>query len=354
MAKKIVLLLWAILLGTGAGADDGRIIRDAMGRTVEVPPVHKVQRILALGSSMAFVTYMGAQDRVVGVEDLEKDELSKPYIMLNKKLVADLPVVCKGGAVRIPNFERIIELKPDVVFLVSVDPAEADNFQRKLRTPVVVVSQGQPAFDEEIFFASILLTGDVLGCTQRAEELIAGIKALPKKLTYRPDPADQAVAYVGGLSYRGNQDLKSTSGNFFPMIMAGVGNVADSTGRQGHHFINKEFLLQANPPLIFIDANGLPLIVEDARINPKYYQRLQAIQNKNAWVLLPHTSYWNNPEILYINAFFMAKTAYPEKYPDMDPVAMADEIFMLFNGAPQYEDFVRLVGPLGPLFLDKD
>lgn len=52
---------------------------------------------------------------------------------------------------RIPNFERIIELKPDVV-LVSVDPAEPDNFQRKLRVPVVVVSQGQPVFDEEIFF----------------------------------------------------------------------------------------------------------------------------------------------------------------------------------------------------------
>ncbi|GAB1410652.1 iron ABC transporter substrate-binding protein [Desulfovibrionales bacterium] len=355
MAKKIIYCIVALMLlaTSSAGADDGsRIVVDAMGRRVEVPPAHQVRRVIALGSSMAFVTFMGAQDRVVGVEDLEKDELSKPYIMLNKKLVADLPVVCKGGAVRIPNFERIIELKPDVVFLVSVDPAEPDNFQRKLRVPVVVVSQGQPVFDEEIFFSSLVLTGDVLGCTTRAQELVQGIKSLPKRLSYRPDPTDQVMAYVGGLSYRGNQDIKSTSGNFFPMLLAGVGNVADSTGRTGHHFVNKEFLLQANPPLLFIDSNGLPLIREDARLHPEYYQRLQAIEKKNAWVLLPHTSYWNNPELLYINAFFMAKIAYPKQYPDLDPVAMADEIFTLFNGAPQYDDFVRLVGPIGPLSLE--
>lgn len=354
MAKKLILLLWLLLLGTGVGASEGRTIIDAMGRTVEVPPADKVQRVLALGSSMAFVTYMGAQDRVVGVEDLEQEELSKPYIMLNKELALKLPVVGKGGAVRIPDFERIIGLKPDVLFLVSVDPAEPDNFQRKLRIPVVVVSQGQPVFDQELFFQSILLTGEVLGCTDRAEELVQGIKALPEKLHYRPEPSKQALAYVGGLSYRGNQDIKSTSGHFFPMQMAGVLNVADSTGRQGHHFVNKEFLLQANPPLIFIDSNGLALIGEDARVHPEYYKRLQAITSGNAWVLLPHTSYWNNPEILYINAFFMAKIAYPDQYPDLDPVVLADEIFTLFNGAPQYADFVRLVGPVGPFSLDHE
>lgn len=360
MAKKLILLFVLLMLSAtvwpeAALAEQAgfRTVIDAMGRKVEVPPADHIQRVLALGGSMAFVTFMGAQDRVVGVEDLDKDELSKPYIMLNKKLVADLPVVAKGGAVRIPNFERIIDLKPDVLFLVSVDPAEPDNFQRKLRVPVIVVSQGQTSFDEAVFFESILLTGEVLGRTARAKELVQGIRALPEKLHYRPEPEKQALAYVGGLSYRGNQDIKSTSGHFFPMRMAGIANVADSTGRKGHHFINKEFLLQANPPLIFIDSNGLALIREDARVHPEYYQRLQAIASGNAWVLLPHTSYWNNPELLYINAFFMAKTAYPDQYPDLDPAAMADEIFTLFNGAPQYDDFVRLVGPPGPFSLDK-
>ena len=67
--------------------------------------------------------------------------------------------------------------------------------------------------------------------------------------------------------------------------------------------------------------------------------------------MLPHTAYFNNPEILYINAFFMAKAAYPEHYATMNPEAEADAIFTLFNGAPQYKDFVRLCGRPGRLQL---
>lgn len=354
MAKKLVCCLWALMLTSTALAQEIRTVTDALGRKVDLPPAQTIERVLALGGSMAFVTYLGAQNLVVGVEDMDQRELSKPYIMLNKELAKTLPVVGQGGAVRIPDFERIVGLQPDVVFLLSMDPAEPDNFQRKLRVPVIVLSQGQPTFDQEIFLQSILLAGQVLGHTDRAQELVQGIMALPEKLDYRPENTEQVMAYVGGLSYRGNQDLKSTSSHFFPMHLARVANVADGTGRKGHHFVHKEFLLQANPPLIFMDSNGLALIREDMRVHPEYYQHLQAITSGNTWVLLPHTSYWNNPEILYINAFFMAKIAYGQHYPDLDPIAMADEIFTLFNGAPQYADFVRLVGPVGPLTMDHD
>ena len=47
----------------------------------------------------------------------------------------------------------------------------------------------------------------------------------------------------------------------------------------------------------------------------------------------------------------MAKAAYPEHYATMNPEAEADAIFTLFNGAPQYKDFVRLCGRPGRLQL---
>ena len=170
-----------------------------------------------------------------------------------------VPVVGKAGAVRVPNYERIVGLSPDVVFVISTDPSEPDLLQRKLRVPVIALSQGQPAFDSELFLESILLAGSILGREERAHELVTGVRALATRL---PAPAEEAMAqaYVGGLSYRGNQDIKSTAADFLPFTLAGVKNMADGMGRSGHFFINREFLLAANPPLIFIDGNGLPLI----------------------------------------------------------------------------------------------
>lgn len=329
-----------------------RILTDALGRTVRLPPAEHIRRLVALGSSMAFITYLNAQNLVVGVEDFDQtDDLAKPYVLRNRERFRSLPVVGKAGAVRLPDYERIVALKPDVVFIVSTDPGEPDLLQRKLRLPVVAVSQGQPQFDQEIFLRSIRLTGQALGREARAAQLVQGIRALTARLAYRPAPHERRKAYVGGLSYKGNQDLRSTSGRFLPLELAGLDNVADSAGRAGHFFVNKEFLLAANPPLIFIDANGLPLIRQGLRADPAYYRRLKALTRGNVWLLLPHTAYFNNPEILYINAFFMAKAAYPEHYAHLDPEAEADAVFTLFNGAPQYRDFVRLCGRPGRLQL---
>ncbi|MGE4310088.1 ABC transporter substrate-binding protein [Desulfovibrio sp.] len=350
MAKALSLLLLALVLLTGAAPAGARPVTDAMGRLVEVPEPQNVRRVIALGSSMAFVTYLGAQDRIVGVEDIDKAVIAKPYVLCNRERFKDLPVVGKGGAVRVPNYERIVALNPDVVFIISTDPSEPDQIQRKLRVPVIVLSQGLPAFDSEIFFESILLAGNILGREERAQELVTGIGDLAKRL---PVPAEQAMvqAYMGGLSYKGNQDIKSTAADFLPFTLSGVKNMVDGMGQSGHFFINREFLLAADPPLIFIDGNGLPLIRQALGSERRYYERLTALTSGNTWLLLPHTAYFNNPEVLYINAFFMAKAAYPQRYSSLDPEALADEIFILFNGCPLYEDMVRVTGRPGRLQL---
>lgn len=350
MAKALSLLMLALTLLTGAPHAGARSVTDAMGRIVEVPEPENIKRIVALGSSMAFVTYLGAQDKIVGVEDIDKTIIAKPYVLCNRELFKDLPVVGKAGAVRVPNYERIVGLGPDVVFIISTDPAEPDLLQRKLRIPVIALSQGLPAFDSEIFLDSILLAGSILGKKERAEEVVGGVRALAALLP-APPAGEEARAYVGGLSYRGNQDIKSTAADFLPFALSGIKNMADGMGRSGHFFINKEFLLAANPPLIFIDGNGLPLIRQGLGSERAYYERLTALTSGNAWLLLPHTAYFNNPEVLYINAFFMAKAAYPQRYAGLDPEAIADEIFILFNGYPLYEDMVRVTGRPGRLQL---
>lgn len=311
-----------------------RTLADVFGRRVEAPD--KVERLLALGSSMCFVSYLRAQGLAVGVEDIDKKVSTKPYIVVNRERVRDLPVVGKAGAVRIPNYEEIIRLRPDVIFIVSTDRAEPDLIQRKTGIPVFAVGYGITTFDQDVFLRSIELVGEVLGRTERARELAAYVRSLAGELAYRPGDGEAAAAYVGGLSYKGNQGIVSTSADFFPMRLAGVRNVVEGLSSAGHLFVNREFLLGADPPVLFLDGNGLPLIREELGTSPGYYERFTALRNGAAYTLLPNTSYFMNPQMLYVNAFFLAKIAYPRAYPDLDPVAKADEIFTAFNGVPLY------------------
>jgi len=334
MRKTACFLCTALLCVFAALPAQARTLTDVFDRRVEVPDT--VRRLVALGSSMAYVTYLGAQDLAVGVEDIEKTFSTKPYIIVNKDRIKDVPVIGKAGAVRIPNYEEIIRLKPDVIFIVSTDRGEPDLIQRKTNIPVVSVGYGSTRFVPETFLRSIELVGEALQRTDKARRLTDYVRSLAGQLDRGPSGDARATAYVGGLSYKGNQGIISTSADFYPMQLAGIRNVAGKTGSSSHLFVNKEFLLSANPPLLYLDGNGMPLIMDGIRSDGRYYGRFKALRQGNAYALVPNTSYFMNPQMLYVNAFFMAKTAYPEAYPDLDPVAKADEIFTAFNGEPLY------------------
>jgi iron complex transport system substrate-binding protein len=212
--------------------------------------------------------------------------------------------------------------------------SEVEDLQRQLSLlKVVGLSFQGPSgeYDQDAFLGSIRTAGQVLDRTDRARELIEYVSGLKAGLPYDPGPGRRAKAYVGGLSSRGNRDLTSTTARSMPLDMAKIDNLMAGAA-PGGAFISKEHLLSLNPPLLFIDANGLELIREAISKDPTFYQRLRALTNGDAYLTLPHTSYLANVETQYANAFFMAKSAYPDKYPDLDLVAKSDEIFMAFDG----------------------
>ncbi|MDR2442414.1 MAG: ABC transporter substrate-binding protein [Deltaproteobacteria bacterium] len=306
-------------------------VTDVFDRQVEVPD--KVERVIALGGSMMFLTYLGAVDMAVGVEEIEKTVISKPYIMVNAQKIKDKPIVGSGGSMRLYNVEEIILLKPDVVFILATNRGEVDDLQRQINKKVIGLSiQGEDGeYDEAIFLRSILTIGQAMGMEGRAQKLADYVANLKNELSYDPGPGQRAKAYVGGLSSRGNRDLMSTTAKSMPMALAKIDNLMAGAA-PGAAFISKEHLLAINPPLLFIDANGLELIREAISKDPLFYQRLTALVDSNAFLTLPHNSYLFNVETQYANAFYMAKMAYPAGYPDLDPAAKADEIYTAFYG----------------------
>jgi iron complex transport system substrate-binding protein len=318
-----------------------KTVTDAQGRKVTVPD--RVERLIALGSSMSFVTYMKAQNLAVGVEDIDKrTNFPKPYIYANMDAVKNLPVVAKGGPAQSYNVEAIISLKPDVVFINSEDGTVADMLRRKTRIPVVAVGYGRGSFDLKAYMQSITLTGEVLNRQKRAAELNAYIKNVISRLNI--SVPHKASAYIGGIGYKGFQGIDSTAGDFLPFNIAKVSNLALKAGKKSQMFVNKEFVVSLSPQLVFLDSEGFKIMQKQFGDAPQLFRKLPAFKNGRVYQLLPNTAYYVNPEVMLANAFMVAKAAYPQKYAAIDPVTEADRVFETFVGVPLYGQFEKDTG----------
>jgi len=163
----------------------GRTVTDLAGRKVAVPD--KVERLIALGpGSLRLVAYLGATDRIVGIEDLEKrmarDLYVRPYAStLGDKFLA-LPVVGTGGPGALPDPEKVLMCRPDLIVAVSIDPAQLNNIRAKTNVPTIYLSYGALGVWREEARRSLTLLGEVLGKNERAARLNEYVRSLEEDL----------------------------------------------------------------------------------------------------------------------------------------------------------------------------
>jgi len=334
-----LLTLGAGLLPVRAAGQPGVVITDEAGRSVTVPA--RVNRIVPLGGATRFVTYLQAAELVAGVENLEKKplEAGRLYGLAVADKVRDLPVIGEGGpGGKLPDFERIIAVHPDLVVAVGLDSAQVNTIQDKTGIPVVSLNSGAMAvLDLKQTRESLTLLGRLLGRTERAGELAAYIHGLEQDLRARTaDRKDRPTAYVGAIGYRGKHGITSTEAGYAPLTWINGHNVADAIKQPGHVFIDQEKLLLWNPDVIFLDAGGIDKVREDYLKNPAFYAMLGAFQNDRVWVMPPYNYYHTNIETALANAYFLGKILYPEAFADIEPADKADAIFDFFIGVKAY------------------
>ena len=135
----VVLCIMAVILSLSAcGGDqnknaatdqeDMRQIVDAAGREVLIPK--EVDTLVCLGvGSLRFTIYNNGIDKVVGVEDIEKDvPVTKPAIYAYRDKISTLPSI---GTAAEPNTEALIQLAPDVI-ISSNEKGNADTITYNL------------------------------------------------------------------------------------------------------------------------------------------------------------------------------------------------------------------------------
>ncbi len=355
--KKIVICC-LILMGIAGGAVAQQIyIKDMAGRNVTVP--YDPAKIICLGpGTLRLIVYLNAQDKVAGVEDMEKrNPAGRPYWLANLHL-AGLPRIGPGGPASInkkPDLEAVLNVNPDLIFMTQTDISIADQVQEQLHIPIVILSYGAfGTFDEQIY-ESLKLAGKILNREKRAEDVIAFIESARKELEAKtkdlPD-TEKPDIFVGGIGMRGAQSIESSEKNYIPLKWANAKNIAEKIApTEGSHvFMDKEKLLVLNPDVIFIDGGGLKLIEQDIARKPEYYKALKAFQKKRVYTLLPFNSYSTNAETALADAYAIARILYPKVFADTDPEKKADEIYTFMVGKPVYAEMKKDFGKIGAVF----
>lgn len=318
-------------------------VTDLLEREVEVPA--NVDSVIALGAgALRMISYAGAQNMVIGVEESEHDQtLAKCYNYVNYDSFKDLPIVGTGGAGTYEAYEEeILELAPDVIFAAYPEDL-ADDLQNKTGIPVVVITYDGGMFDEKLY-KSMEIIGDVLNCQDRCTEVVDALKGWQEDLNNRtaniPEES-KPIAFTGACSFKGGHGIEGTYAQFPPFTAIGAKNVADGLSESPKGIVvDLEQITVWDPEYIFLDPNNMNLVNEDYKVNPNFYESLSAVKNGKVYTQVAYNWYTTNVETAVVDSYYAGKIMFPDAFEDVDIKVLADEVYttLLGDAAAGYYD----------------
>ena len=306
-------------------------VTDMLEREVKV---QANQKILAIGpGALRLISYMQADDLLVGIERLELDfDTKSPYRhILNKDFIASLPIIGEGGPGKLPDIEAIIKTDADIIFTSFLPLDFVQNLQNRTQIPVVALSYGSGYGGESnaqkltAIKNSLHLLGQILDKQERATALVDFMDGLELLLNHSIE--SDAKLYIGGIGFRGARGFTSTESDYPSFELLGVQN-SINLGKRGHSQISYEKILINDPDTIFLDSLGRGIINEELQTHPQIFQNLSAFENKKIYWLYPYNFYNTNIENIYINAFIIAS----KLGANLDIESIQNQIFKKFLG----------------------
>ena len=338
---------------------------DSLGRSVTVP--ESPERIIASGSGcLRMVVYLQAQDRVVAVDSAEKrtadlgaTATSRPYSIANPQFM-DMPLFGEFRGLDSPELIAGLSPQPQVILKLSpLAGPHPDVLTEKTGIPVIGLDAGNLTDKKDDFYTTLRLMGRILGKAERAEEIVSFFEDHLADLSRRTEgvpESDRPTCYIGGVSSRGAHGFTSTEPGYPPFVYTNANNAAAEPGEKGSQVaqIAKEKLLEWDPEVLFVDlgtvnageqANSLYQLRKDPALSS-----LTAVREGRIYGVLPYNSYSLNFGSVLADAYFVGKTLYPDRFADVDPAAMADEIYSFLVGEPVFH---RMNEGLGGLAFSK-
>ena len=336
--NKLIIILLVFITLIFSTTISGAEVEDLAGRKIEIP--EKINKIVAVGpGALRLIVYLKAEAKIVGVEEFEKRNPVRPYILANPDLL-ELPVIGPqfGG-----DAELIAAQEPDLIIASYLSSAELSNLQNKTKTPVLSINDASPgSMTEKDFKAALNFLAELLNQQKRAKKLInfyGKQKAELKKLSQNKRVSKKV--YIGGIGNKGAQGLSSTEAGYPPFQYLGLKNIIEEA-EKSNFSISRERLLLEDPELIFVDQGGIKLVEKD--LKREEFKYLKAYQNDNIYQLLPYNHYTTNFATMLADAYYIAKIVYPKEFKDLNPVQKADQIYQRFVGQEVYSQMAEIFG----------
>ncbi|HQF17140.1 MAG TPA: ABC transporter substrate-binding protein [Methanotrichaceae archaeon] len=348
------------VIGITATASYPKAFTDTQGRDVILDK--PIERIITRSPDEArIVIGLGCGDKLVAGEQATKSCLC-PMTFGNteegcKRCFDD---IIDGRMASLPEistrydiyFEKIAQLKPDLIFCGNLKDAEA--FEDKIGCPVVVLGGQGWNLGDEGYFESIRVAGQALDAEDEADDLIDFVKGkidLVKTKTDNMKPEDKPRVYfasrgagAGFYDPKEGRDFTRTEPKYDPLKIAGGINVASEINGSTVN-VALEQIIAWNPDFVFIsnsaakNSTALNFIKGSPELSS-----VNAIKNGDVYnCFYPHCR-GTPPDRNLINMMYMAKLLHPTEFRDLDLEKEGNEIFKAFLGVDgvfsEYADYL--------------
>ncbi|MDD5622897.1 MAG: ABC transporter substrate-binding protein [Actinomycetota bacterium] len=282
------------------------VITDGLGNEITMEkPAEKV--IVFAPSSLEIINAIGGMDRVIGVDN---------WSVENNELLAE---GFEGfGDYEGFNMEKIIEVDPDLLIVLSGNPPE--DIERVKGYGISIYTAEVESL--ESVYVEIINIGKMLGledaAVQVSDELKSGVEEYYLKVKDLEDEEKPGVFYM---VY--NEPLWSAGIDTFIddlIVFAGGINIVSADGIEGYAEYSVEKLIENNPDIIIAGDGGMydaatpDFILEDER-----FATVNAVINSDVYIVTEN--YVVRPNQDSINGLAMMATAiHPEIFGDFEMI----------------------------------
>ena len=318
------------------GRESELTLVDSADRTVTVnKPVERI--VTASVASTETVKTLKAQDKVVGVVMyVEDDDIFFPEL-------SKLPSVGGWSTDTPPDYEKILELNPDIVIAYSEYTVPFEETLEPAGIAVVRLDFYKPI--PEVMLEEIEKLGYILNKREEAEEFIDFYEGYMNTINERVEglsKEDKPLIYFE--AWGDYSTWSKGSGGWGDMLITQAGGIniaADLPSESGYIYeVDPEWLIEQNPEMILRQAyyasSGYdeddPSEVEalrDAIMSRPELAEVTAIKNEDVYVLSWHLV---STARHFVCAAYMAKWFHPELFEDLDPKALHQEYLTEFQG----------------------
>ena len=313
---RIILIIVMTLLPVFPATAARLVYRDKIGRRVTIQtPVKRA----VLYETYELLPVTGAWSQVAGISSYAHD--NDLLLAIKPDFAKTIPSV---GSAMDTNAESLLKLKPDLVLTWTVNPQIVRFLEQKGLTVIAVYPESLSELYEVM-----RLQGRLFGREKSVEKAIARMEEMFNLIRSRvasiPPAARKKALYLTGKQTRVNGRIGITHDLF---TMMGLENGAQELGERSAD-VSLEKIIAWNPELIFIWGSAR-YTAADLIKNPQW-RHIKAVKQLDVHKA-PKWGTWS-PRLAPI-ALWMAATAYPERFKDIDVSKTIDKFYRDVYGIP--------------------